>query len=208
MVDQLLEDYGDRFIPVFLHLGGEAGSGVASSRATFYDLMYTPYMWFNGDGDGGYDADTWEEDLLEKMGHETDVTLTVWAVPGESILMTIHTVACIEPGGEERTLRIYMGQVLDHFPESPTYYRNAMRQLFHNDVTLVPGECTEVEELTLLPPNDQERSDDVRFVAWAQEPLSRGPAEIFQATTGVMRRTISPDDVNGENLVGNPPATD
>ncbi len=199
VVNDLFELNGDSFIPIFYHLGGEAGSGLASSRANFYQLQYTPYMWFNGSDDAGFDYDNWGEDLAAHQQQETDVTIKVSAV-AEGPLVRGSAEVCIEDGGVSRDMRIYFAQVLDNFPDSPTYYRYAGRQAVSQDVTVEAGQCLDVDVMMVMPSLDQGRPEDFVMVVWAQEPLPTAPAEIFQIATGGLRFPIPPGSLKDQEI--------
>lgn len=194
VVDRLFDENTDDYIPIFYHLGGEAGSGLASSRSNFYQLEYTPYMWFNGDDDAGFDSSQWESDLAAHQEQETDVTIRIFTTI-QSPLLRVSATVCIEDGGESRAMRIFFAQVLDNFPESSTYYRNAARQGQSRDVSVEVGQCVDVEALMVLPAIDQEREDDFAVIVWAQEPHGTAPAEIFQVAIGGRKRPFPPDSL-------------
>ena len=197
MVNDLFEAHGDNFIPFFCHLGGEAGSGGASSRANFYELQYTPYLWLNGADDAGYDYPDWEGDLAAHQGQETDVTIGIFTKI-EGPILRVSAAVCIEDGGVGRDMRIYIAQVLDNFPESASYYRNALRQVQSKDVTVEAGQFVDVPAIMVLPDLDLGRPEDLGVVVWAQEPLGSAPAEIFQAAIGGRRRPISPESLTDQ----------
>ncbi len=199
MVNDLFELHGDSFIPIFYHLGGEAGSGLASSRANFYQLQFTPYMWFNGADDAGYDYADWGDDLGVHQEQETDVTIDVFTAL-EGPILRVFAKVCIEEGGLPRDMRIFTLQVIDNFPDSPTYYRNAGRQGQSKDVTLEAGQCIDVDTLAVMPSLDLERPEDFAVIVWAQEPLSTAPAEIFQVAIGGRRRPISPESLIDQKI--------
>ena len=151
MVDDLSDTYGDAFIPVFCHLGGEAGSGGAAARANFYDLQYTPYLWLNGADDAGYDYVDWTGDLVAHLGQETDVTIRI-VTSTEGPILSVSATVCIEEMGVDRALRVFIAQVLDHFPDSSGYYRNALRQVQDVDIAVQGGHCVDVDTMMVLPP--------------------------------------------------------
>jgi hypothetical protein len=191
VVNDLYERYGDDFIPVFYHLGGDAGRSWSSNRADFYNLRYTPYMWFNGADDGGYDSDDWEDRLLAHQEQETDVTIDVFTTIEGSILMTSAKV-CIEEDGVSRDMRIVFSQVLDNYPESPTYYRNALRGGTTENVSVEAGSCVDVSTIMMLSRLDRESPERFGVIVWAQEPVVKAPAEIYQVAVGGRRRSVSP----------------
>lgn len=135
-------------------------------------------MWW-GDEDGGSSSGAWNGDILARLGDSTDVTIDVEAFRG-GLDLDVRSNICIEPTGTGRSMRVYFVQVLDHFPASPSYSRNAFRQVFTQDVTIAAGACVEVEKLMALKDADALQPEDIGIVVFAQEPLSGGPAEIYQ----------------------------
>ncbi|MCK5377950.1 MAG: hypothetical protein KAJ78_01045 [Acidobacteria bacterium] len=172
---------------------------MASSRANFYQLQFTPYMWFNGADDAGYDYADWGDDLGVHQEQETDVTIDVFTAL-EGPILRVFAKVCIEEGGLPRDMRIFTLQVIDNFPDSPTYYRNAGRQGQSKDVTLEAGQCIDVDTLAVMPSLDLERPEDFAVIVWAQEPLSTAPAEIFQVAIGGRRRPISPESLIDQKI--------
>jgi len=199
VVNDLYQAHEDNFIPIYYHLGGEGGSGLASSRANFYQLQYTPYMWFNGSDDAGYEYEDWNEDFFAHEQQETDVTIKVLAV-AEAPMLRVSAEVCIEDQGVARDMRIHFAQVLDNFPDSPTYYRFAGRQGQTRDVTVEAGQCLDVTTTMVMPSLDEERPEDFAMVVWAQEPLPTAPAEIFQVAIGNLRTVIPSGSMDDQEI--------
>ncbi len=97
---------------------------------------------------------------------------------GEQVSGSTYAVegtVCIESGGTGKSMRINMVQVLDHWPNSPTYHRNGFKQAAtYQDVTLAPGECAVVQRNFTFDGTSMSRTDDIRIIAWAQRPVSYG----------------------------------
>jgi hypothetical protein len=80
-------------------------------------------------------------------------------------------------------MRVYLVQVLDKFPAVPAYSRNTFKQAATTeDVTVAAGECTQVVRNFEFDAESLAQIEDVRVIAWAQQPLDGIPAEVHQAT--------------------------
>jgi len=192
VVQELLERYGDNFIPVFYHLGGEAGRSWSNNRADFYNLRYTPYLWFNGADDAGYNSDTWEDRLRTHLEQETDVTIDIFTSIKGPILTTLAKV-CIEEDGVSRDLRMVFSQILDNFPQTANYYRNALRGGTTENVFVNAGSCVDVSTLMVISQTDVESPENFGVIVWAQEPVAIAPAEVYQVAIGGRRLSIPPE---------------
>ena len=180
MVSGLFGNHAEKFIPVFYHKNGDAWQPWCVARADFFGSSSTPNLWLDGSVDAGADYDNWQDDLLAQAAVPTDVTIDVDVVLA-GFDFDVDVTICIEADGIGKDMRIYVVQVLDHYPAPETYYRNAFRQVITEDVTIGGGACVVVQKLRSLKATDVAQLQDVGIVAWAQEPVSSGPAEIFQA---------------------------
>jgi hypothetical protein len=62
------------------------------------------------------------------------------------------------------------------------YSRNGFKQAASTeDVSLIPGECKEVVRTFTFDEGSWDQQADIKIVAWAQQPLSSGPAQVYQA---------------------------
>lgn len=181
MVSDLFDNNPQTFIPIYYHLNGVPNQPWCFTRANFYTLQYTPYLWLDGSYDAGYTYTQWNSDFATHSAVSTDVSIAVESFRAGDRLDTRASV-CIDAAGTGKDLRLYFVQVLDHYPVSPTYYRNAFRQVSTEDVTVAAGACVDAGATMTLKTEDMAQTADIGIVVWAQEQLASAPAEIYQAT--------------------------
>ena len=141
-----------------------------------------PFLGYDGLFNAGSDWLRYEPELQQRFLDSTDVTLAVSGVEVAADTYDITTEVCIEASGTGKTMRIYTVQVLDHYPRTAAYYRNSFIQAaVEEDVALAAGECTQVSRTFTLGADSMAQIEDVKIVAWAQEPLDFYPAEVHQA---------------------------
>ena len=110
----------------------------------------------------------------------TDVTIKIRSLQTVGTNFRFWADVCIEPGGTSKTMRIYMVQVLDHWPSG---LRNGFKlAAVTEDITLSPGECQTVEREFTFDSHSWANQDNIKIIAWAQNPLTSGPAEVYQTT--------------------------
>ena len=180
MVSGLFDSHSESFIPIFYHNNGAAEQPWCDARADYYGSAGTPNLWLDGSVDAGAGYDDWQGDLFAQEAVPTDVTIDVDVVLSGADF-DVDVTVCVEADGAEKDMRIFLVQVLDHYPAPEPYYRNAFRQVITEDVTIGAGACASVQKSRSLKGIDMVQLDDIGIVVWAQEPLSSGPAEIFQA---------------------------
>jgi hypothetical protein len=90
---------------------------------------------------------------------------------------------CVSPDGTGKTVRVYMVQVLDHFPFGLDHEpRNGFKQAASTeDVELLPGTCAYVTRQFTFDADSMSHESDIKVIAWAQDALDSGPAEVHQA---------------------------
>ena len=150
----------------------------------FYDIWsgFLPWFAFDGLFNAGFEWWAYEPQLQQRLVVPTDVTLTISGVKVAADTYDITAEVCIEAGGTGKTMRMYLVQVLDNYPPTESYYRNSFMQAASTeDVTLAAGECTQVSRTFTLDVDSMAQIEDVKIVAWAQEPLDFYPAEVHQA---------------------------
>ena len=175
------DTYSDTFVPIYYHFNGGGYRAWVITRSDFYipGTFYVPHMFMDG-YDEGTNYNLWNSDYLARQPVTTDVTIDVEASLFGITLDATGTV-CVEAGGTAKTMRVYMVQVLDHYPPTPTYYRNCFRLVHIEDVTVDAGACVDVEHTFTLTTIDTATPEDIGVVVWAQQPLDAGPAEVYQA---------------------------
>ncbi len=202
VVSDMMDNNAATFVPVYYHLNSlVAGQPWCTTRADFFSLQYTPYLWLDGSYDAGYTYNAWINDLAVEEQATTDVTIDITAFRGGSAVDVTATV-CVEAAGTGKDMRVYFVQVLDHFPSTETYYRNAFRQVRTSDVTVAAGACVEVDAAMTLKDVDLAQAGDGGIIVWAQDPLSSAPADTYQGAyvfdpSGITRDGFESGDVSG-----------
>ncbi|GEM_PF-1855456 len=173
--------------------GGSTPWGDA--RFDFYEGTITPAVYFDGVGAciGSLDDlpgqyDWYEQTYLARAGLPTDVTITLTGYQVSGQIYRIGARVCLEAGGTPKTVRLYIVQVLDHWPSLPAYSRNGFKQAAPtHDLALVAGECQTVFENLTFDTESWAQRQNIRIVAWVQEPQDSSPpsdpAEVFQAAS-------------------------
>ena len=182
----------------------------------FYHATGTPTAWFDGAlpcvglPDPYSDQivyDYYLEQYTARRAVLTDVTITVTGVQATGQTYTVRTRVCLEPGGTAKTVRVYLAQVLDHWPTTFTYLRNGFKQAATTeDVALTPGQCTLVTRSFTFDSTSWNSQNNIKIIVWAQKPQAdsteANPADVYQAA--VMSWPFPPDC----NANGVPDATD
>ncbi|MHC4218449.1 MAG: hypothetical protein ACYSU7_08330 [Planctomycetota bacterium] len=110
----------------------------------------------------------------------TPVTITITVDETSPNQYDLIVETCLEAGADPMDLRIYTIGVEDHWPPLHPYDRNGFRQATAPvDIYLEAGECNQVAKTMTIVPNTVQ--ENIKFLAWAQAPLSVGPAEVHQA---------------------------
>ena len=178
----MINNYPDTFVCASVHIGSDGyHTPWGDARASFYGVSGIPNFQLDGLQDG-WPIGTYETKFLARQAIPTDVTIEMGGtqVSGPTFEITVNV--CLEPTGTGKTMRIYIAQVLDHYPAAPTYYRNCFRQAAATeDITLAPGECAMVTREFTFDAYDWDHQEDIKILAWAQEPAASGPAEVYQA---------------------------
>lgn len=126
----------------------------------------------------------WDPDTTARLAIPTDVTMDLSAVPGPSAdVWDITATVCVEPGGLGKSMRIYLAEALDHFPAGAHFTRNGNRQVAPTeDIVLAAGACVDVTRTFTFDATSMAAFEDVSIIGWAQDDLTFGPAEVFQAS--------------------------
>jgi hypothetical protein len=202
----MLDNFPSTFAFMMIHHGDDYATTWGNQRATFYTDF------------GGYPTAYWDGGLIVSVGSgptyadlvnyyqtrrndPTDVTIDLTgSITGEQEI-TMTAEVCIEEDGEGKNLRIYMVQMLDNWPFSPSWSRTGFKQAAVTaNITLEPGGCEVVQRTFTLDSTSWSHQDDVIVYCWAQEPQSSSPpsnrAEIYQGA--ISRWPFIPDcNLNG-----------
>jgi hypothetical protein len=174
-----------------IHTGAD-GLPSWGARATFYGFTATPSAVFDGmlfyigtETDVQAQFNVYLDAYNQRRAVPTDVTINSTGVETNPTTHTysVNALVCVEPGGAEKYVRVYMAQVLDHYGCSYCRY-TFMQAATTQDVLLSPGECAVVSRSFTLNSTSWANKTNVKFVIWAQEVQASGPpsnpAEIFQ----------------------------
>ncbi len=188
-LNMMLNNFPNTFTLVQIHIGDSYATPWGNARQTFYGVTGTPTAWFDGmlECVGAYTNVTQQYNwYLSKYNARravpTDVTITATGVQQIGQTFLIRTRICIEPGGTAKTMRIYMVQVLDHWPSSPTYHRNGFKQAAATqDITLSPGSCQTISRTFTFDAGSWADPNNIKIIVWAQVPNAAAPANVYQA---------------------------
>ena|GEM_PF-970998 len=197
-IDGTDPDHSGKFALVAIHTGGTGGTTFwGGQRQAHYGTASTPDVYFDGvtrllGGGSTVPAhfNDQETAFLARRGTPTDVTIDLSAIEVSGLQYEITANVCIEAGGTAKTMRVFIVQDLDWYPTTPTYYRNAFREPAstytgsYEDITLNPGECQQVVKTIDLNITGG-IEDNIKLVAWAQEPTTGLGSEAYQAAITV-----------------------
>ena len=176
----------------------------------FYGSHETPTAVFDGmsivkgaiyDSDLQY-AEYRESYFLPERATPTDVTLDldITYLGGQDFHVAV--TAGVEPDGLARSLRIYVMQALDHWPDYHDYYRNGLKQFAPTeDLHLSPGQSQLVERDMTIDDESWTRQQDIKIIVWAQAISDHGPATIFQAVQRGWPLDPPPNDDDGDGVL-------
>jgi len=207
----MFNNYNDTFVPVYYHFNGDGWQSWVNTRRYFYvpsgTTFYVPHLYMDG-FDRGTSYTQWASNYLARQPEPTDVTVDVGSLLFGTSLDAAATV-CVEAGGTGKDLRVYMVQVLDHYPypTTYTYYRNCFRQVHVENRYVDAGACVELAHTFTVTTVDTAIPENIGVVVWAQQPFDAGPAEVYQAgrslspTMGLFRDDFENGDTLGWSVV-------
>ncbi|HVP12192.1 MAG TPA: multiheme c-type cytochrome [Phycisphaerae bacterium] len=210
-MSRLLDVYPDSFAFVQYHVnwdGYETPWGL--DRWMFFEGEYTPTAVFDGwdkfvgalpDVDQLYNIYRVNHFLPERgVGTDVTIALTVTHLGGQTYNACAQVG--IEPGGTGKSLRIYMVQVLDHWPSEHWYHRNSFKQAAPTtDITLAPGGSQTIENTFTFDADSWAQQQDIKIIAWAEVPNSGYPSMIYQGAIRVWPLVSYPGDDDGDGIL-------
>ncbi len=165
----MIDNHPDTLATVVYHLDTAHNSAFGNNRWNLYHGWYIPHSVH----DGLYDAwpyITYESKFQARQLEPTDVTIDL-TVFGDGDTWDVTATVCVEPGGTGKDMKIWMAQVLDNWGAS-YLERNAARSGNAGvEITLAADECAVVTETFVLGADSLASPDDVKFFAWAQDPV-------------------------------------
>jgi hypothetical protein len=187
IVDDL---YPDNVELIGIHYGDSYSTTWGNSRVAFIPYQGTPDFWTDAwlrvlgwYGNVNTQISQWSARINARLAVPTDITIDVSTIELNPPAGTFEANVCMEAGGTARTVRVFMVQVLDHYPDMTTYtYRNTVRAGYQvGDYPLNPGECVPVQQTFTFGSIDLEHALNIKIVAFAQDPQDDAPAEVYQA---------------------------
>ncbi len=208
-LSRLLDVYPDSFAFVQYQMFSSESTPWGDARAVFYGAPFTPTALFDGTSmvEGALD-DVDQQYIVYRGNHflplravPTDVTIDLTAEPLGGQAYRVSALVGIETEGTAKTMRIVTVQVFDHWPASRPYHRNTFKQAAPaSDITLSPGESQAIENDFTFDAESWADPENIKIIAWAQQPVENGPAEVYQAATRLWPLVSSPGDVDGDGI--------
>jgi len=212
----MIDNYPDSFAGVYYY--NYSSDPWMSARLNFYHVTGVPTVWFDGVisrvgvyGDVQQTYNWYRSAYNTRQGVPTDVTIQLSGEHVSGQTYRVYAEVCVEPGGEAKTMRIYMIQVLDHWPSGASYFRNVFKEAAATeDVTLSPEDCQVVQRDFTFDADSWNQQNDIAILAWAQVPSSSGPAEIYQGAimrwpfcvpANITEQPESVDACSGETVI-------
>lgn len=186
MVEQIAEDYPDRFAPMTMHLNGDPWTipwgqdrsdvfyGIAGLTPTFM----VDALWNCQIADYRYYVD-------QQLAVPTDVTLELSGSQVGGDTWDVTARICLEGSGS-RPVRVFIAPTLDHHPDLQRYSTNVLMQAAtETDITLSGAGCEDVTSRIKFDPVSMANTSNIVIIAWAQMPATSAPTTVYQA--GIMR---------------------
>jgi hypothetical protein len=206
VVSNLIDEYPDTFAVIEFHYQDSYQLPWGAGRKAFYNPIWVGLPTFVHDGlIDAWPIETYESKFLSRQANPTDVTIEISAEQISDDTWEFTAELCVSPDGVGKTVDVYMLQALDHFPFGIAHEpRNGFKQAAttEEDVALAPGVCSYVTRQFTFDDDSMGHQSDIKIFAWAQEPLSSGPAEVHQAAYIVWPfASPCPWDFDGDGLV-------
>jgi hypothetical protein len=176
-----------------MHVGDAYATTWGNARDSFYAITGTPTAIFDGvqtvvgagSVESAYSAYMAKYNLRRAVA--TDVTIKVGGRQVSGATYEVKAKIGIEAGGTAKSLRIYMVQVLDNYPASPTYERYTVIQAAtthgsEDVVSVTPGQFQIVTRNFTFSGASWADPNNIKIVVWAQDTTG-GSKNIQQAAT-------------------------
>lgn len=167
------------------HIDDSYATPWATERGDYYSVSGTPSAWFDGieHRPGSVSGMSYEPEYATCAAAPTDVTIELSGDPIDGPLFEIIVRVCLETSStSNKTIRVHVAQLLDHYPTGADYWRNCVIQgETLGDIELAPGQCHEFTTTFTFDDASWDNPEDMRLAAWAQEPTDSGPADVYQA---------------------------
>jgi hypothetical protein len=174
-------DFGGKLAVIQYHSADPYALPWGEDRVGFYNslpFMGFPTMVYDGQTDA-WPMETFVPLFMSHQAIPTPVTMAIYAEEVTPSRYEITVETCLEAGADPVDLRIYTVGAEDYYPSDPSYSRNTFRNAARTvDISLGPGECQEVVNTLIINSVNQ---NNLRLVAWAQEPNATFPADVYQS---------------------------
>jgi hypothetical protein len=205
----------DTFTVVTTQTNGAGGNPAwQSARTSYMGVPGTPTAWFDG-ARQEVGAGSTSSAYAAYLGHynarratATDVVINLSGAQLSGQTYQITAQICIDAGGAGKTMRIYMVQVLDDWPNYPVHtprYGFVQAATVHGSedlVTVAAGGCGTVTRNFTFTGDSWTNQTKIKMVVWAA-PQSTGSKVVYQAATlhWPFEPPKIPGDLNGDLLV-------
>jgi thiol-disulfide isomerase/thioredoxin len=212
-MNRLIQDYPDDMSAIQIHHSSSAMPFYPpwnGGRFAFYSVTGIPHVRIDGvyqqNGSVGNDDANYNallSRLNQRLAVPTDLNIDIEATPvNDTGTYDVDVKLLVEAGGEAKTVRVYLVDVLYGFPLTPDdgRYHNCVSQAWTlGDYALTPGVETVVSQQLTFRTESWGMQDNIRLVAYAQDPLPSPPAEVFNSqTVHFPFGEPCPEDLNGD----------
>ncbi len=184
----LMEEFPETCFSMQIHGSDAYSTNWGNLRNVFYSVPGFPTVWLNGQDriEGSYGSpqanySQLRSRYLNLANTSTDVTITMCGSSIDEDTYSVTANVGIESDGSGKTMYIHVAQVLSSYPSSPSYNYGCFKQAAVETISLKAGMEQAVNFTFDLDSSSQANQQNVYYIAWAQEPISSGPAEIYQA---------------------------
>ncbi|MFG0253337.1 MAG: hypothetical protein ACF8NJ_10740 [Phycisphaerales bacterium JB038] len=212
-INNIMTDHPDTFVAIQVHFLDDYVTDFGNTRADFYSIFTLPDVWFDGldnmVGDfGDDDQDNYDGFMTyyqARVDIPTPVLLDIEVTPVTGQTYTVTADVELESGADPMRVNLYIADCLYDYPDyDDNRAHNTVRQGFEiQSLDLNPGQTVTVQQDVTFDSTSWARQDDIRIVAWVQEPALADPAEVYQATSAAypFGGVDCPGDVDGDGDV-------
>jgi thiol-disulfide isomerase/thioredoxin len=183
---QVIDQNPDNIVGFQVHGSDDYTCSWGNSRLSFYGVSGFPTVYLDGwwSQVGSYgsisgNASNISNGMNACLNRPTDVVISA---VGQEITGSQYKITWdvgVEAGGTAKSVRFYAVQALDVWPASGSHYFNCVIQHQNETVlSLTPGSTQTIEQTFNLSGTSLSNKDNVKYIAWAQDVVGSGPAQI------------------------------
>jgi thiol-disulfide isomerase/thioredoxin len=190
-LNYLMQDNPEDVAAVQIHTSGTGPqSWWGNGRVSFYNVSGIPHVRIDGLYTQNGSQGTWQQNYASlesrmnaRLGVYTDLAIEIVADPYDDAgTYDVDINLTVEPDGEAKDVRVHLVDCHYNFPAGGDKYHNGVINGWNlGDVSLVPGVTTTLEQRVTFNAESWADKDDIRLVAFAQDPRSTPPAEVYNA---------------------------